>query len=65
MGIRQGHIEENTKNLTIVLESNNFKDIGYWIRDVKKKVKKFEILKIKIILNVSYFDEGYYEEDES
>lgn len=58
MGIRESHIEENIKNITMELEVRNFKDVGYWIRDLKQKLKKFGLVKIKARFEIHYFDDG-------
>lgn len=56
MGIYEERIKDEKKNFLIEIETKKFKDIGYWVRNLKKKLKKAEILKIKITLSIDYFE---------
>lgn len=56
MGIREATIEEEKKNITIEIETKKFADIGYWLRDIKKKLNKTKILRIRITLSINYFE---------
>lgn len=60
MGIREATIEEEKKNITIEIETKKFADIGYWLRDIKKKLNKTKILRIKITLSIDYFENEIY-----
>lgn len=63
MGIREEHIIENTKNIKMELEVKDFAEIGYWIRDLKIKMKKFELLKIRLRVDIDYFHDGIEREN--
>lgn len=56
MGIKEGIREINKETVTISLNIKNFSEMGYWVRDIKKKLKDKELLRIKVTLNIDYFD---------
>lgn len=60
MGIRDAMIQEEKKNFIIVVKTRKWADIGYWIRDLKKKLNKAKILDIKITLSIDYFENEIY-----
>ena len=60
MGIYEERIKEEKKNILIKIETKKFADIGYWIRDIKKKLNKTKILKIRVKLNIDYFENEIY-----
>lgn len=60
MGIREATIQEEKKNILIEIETKKFSDIGYWLRDIKKKLNKTKILKIRITLSIDYFENEIY-----
>ena len=69
MGVLEAHFDNYTKNVTMELEAKNFADLGYWLRDLKAKTKKFKIIKIKAKITIIYFDDKTgekkeYEEEE-
>ena len=57
MGIYNGIREENKERAIMSLNLKDFEDMGYWLRDIKKKLKNFEILNIKITLSIDYYKE--------
>lgn len=60
MGIYEARVEEEKKNFIMVVKTKNWADLGYWIRDLKKKLRKAKILDIKITLNIDYFENDIY-----
>ena len=58
MGIKEHYIRDNTKNVILELQVNNFSDVGYWIRTIKQKFKDFGVLKIRLKVDIDYFDDG-------
>ena len=58
MGVREEHIKDNTKNIKMELEVKDFAEIGYWLRDLKMKMKKYEPLKITLKIDIDYFYDG-------
>lgn len=57
MGVREERIRENTKHFILELNLKHFKELGYWLRTIKEKLKKFDILKIRIVIDVDYLDD--------
>lgn len=60
MGVFEKRVEEEKKNFIMVVKTRDWADLGYWIRDLKKKLKGSKILNIKITLNIDYFENDIY-----
>lgn len=60
MGIYEERVKDEKKNILIEVETKKFADIGYWIRDIKRKLNKAKILKIKVTLSIDYFENDIY-----
>jgi hypothetical protein len=58
MGVYDGIRKEKKETVVISLNFKKFEDVGYWLRDIKKKLRKKQILNIRITLNIDYFDEN-------
>lgn len=56
MGVFEERVKEEKKNFIMVVKTKKWADLGYWIRDLKKKLNKAKILDIKITLSVDYFE---------
>lgn len=56
MGIREKMQEANSQNLIIEIEVKSFSDVGYWLRTIKQKLKKVNVLKIKLKIDIVYYD---------
>lgn len=44
------------EKITTVINVKSFKNLGYWIRDIKNKMSKYKIENIKIILTINYHE---------
>lgn len=60
MGIYESREQEEKKNFIMVVKTREWADLGYWIRDLKKKLNKAKILDIKITLSIDYFENDIY-----
>lgn len=56
MGIREKMQEANSQNLILEIEVKSFSDVGYWLRTIKQKLKKVNVLKIKLKIDIVYYD---------
>lgn len=54
MGIEELRKIKKGAKATMVMEMKNFKEVGYWLRDIKNKMQKYELEKIKVIISVEY-----------
>lgn len=57
MSIRDYIDELNKRQITFIMHEKNFKNIGYWLRSIKSKLKGKRILNIDINLDISYMEE--------
>lgn len=54
MGIEELRKIKKEAKATMVMEMKNFKEVGYWLRDIKNKMQKYELEKVKVIISVEY-----------
>lgn len=59
MGIREAYEKQEANWIKIESETNKFAVIGYWLRDIKKKLRGAKIYNIKFKIEINYFKEEW------
>ena len=57
MGIRDYTEKSEQKNVVLDLELAKLSDINYWVRTLKYRFKKDNVLKVELKINVFYLSE--------
>lgn len=56
MSIKDYVDELHKRQITFIVHEKDFKNIGYWLRSIKSKLKGKRILNIDINLDISYME---------
>ncbi len=57
MGIREYGEELNKRKISFSMHEKDFKNLGYWLRSIKAKLKGKIIKSIDVQIEIAYIDE--------
>lgn len=58
MGIREEIEKENKEKIALEIQAKNFRQVGYWIRTIKSKIKDSKLINLTLKIEVEYVKRG-------